>query len=114
MQYFYRAHAAPESVLSAAERYFGERGLAVQRGAGHHARYVGLLGTVDLNVEIEGGHYVRVTLATRDIRERGRQRREARGRNEGLRDSELDDVAKRFLTEFHAIEEPGHAARGAY
>ncbi len=97
MLYFYRAHAAPESVLSAAERYFGERGLAVQRGAGHHARYVGLLGTVDLNVEIEGGHYVRVTLATRDTSR-----------------SELDDVAKRFLTEFHAIEEPGHAARGAY
>jgi hypothetical protein len=97
MQYFYRAHASPESVLSAAERYFAARGLAVQRGAGHHARYVGLLGTVDLNVEIEGGHYVRVTLATRDTSR-----------------SELDDIAKRFLTEFHAIEEPGHEVRGAY
>jgi len=97
MQYFYRAHAAPEAVLSAAERYFGKRGLAAQRGAGHHARYVGLLGTVDLNVEIEGGHYVRVTLATRDTSR-----------------SELDDIAKRFLTELHGVEQPGHEVRGAY
>jgi hypothetical protein len=97
MQYFHRAHTSPESVLSAAEHFFGERGLAVQRGTGHHARYVGLLGAVDLQVEIEGGHYVRVTLATRDTSR-----------------SELDDIAKRFLTELHAMEEPGHAVRGAY
>jgi hypothetical protein len=97
MQYFYRAQSSPESVLSVAERYFGSRGLAVQRGAGHHARYVGLLGAVDLQVEIEGGHYVRVTLATRETSR-----------------SELDDIAKRFLTELHALEAPGHAARGAY
>ena len=97
MQYFHRAHAKPETVLSAAERYFGQRGLAVQRGAGHHARYVGLLGAVDLAIEVEGGHYVRVTLATRDTSR-----------------SELDDLAKRFLTELHAAEAPGHAARGAY
>jgi len=97
MQYFYRAHTSPEAVLSAAEKYFAPRGLAVQRGEGDHARYVGLLGSVDLNVEIEGGHYVRVTLATRDTSR-----------------SELDDIAKRFLTELHALEQPGHAARGAY
>ena len=97
MQYFYRAHTTPEFVLAAAERYFGERGLAVQRGTGHHARYVGLLGAVDLAIEIEGGHYVRVTLATRDTSR-----------------SELDDLAKRFLTELHAAESPGHAVRGAY
>ena len=97
MQYFYRAHSTPETVLATAERYFGDRGLAVQRGTGHHARYVGLMGVVDLQVEIEGGHYVRVTLATRDTSR-----------------SELDDIAKRFLTELHALEQPSHAARGAY
>ena len=52
MQYFYRAHTSPEAVLSAAEKYFAPRGLAVQRGEGDHARYVGLLGSVDLNVEL--------------------------------------------------------------
>jgi hypothetical protein len=29
-------------------------------------------------------------------------------------ESELDKVAKRFLTELHAIEEPRHEVRGAY
>ncbi len=97
MQYFHRAHVSPDSVLTLAERYFASRGLAVQRGTGAHARYVGLLGAVDLNVEIEGGHYTRVTLATHDVGE-----------------SELDKVAKRFLSELHATEHPEHAVRGAY
>lgn len=97
MQYFYRAHTSPDTVLSAAERYFIPRGLAMQKGGGDHARFVGTLGNVDLNVEIEGGHYTRVTMATRDVGE-----------------SELDKIAKRFLTELHAIEEPRHEVRGAY
>ncbi len=97
MQYFHRAHLPAATVLAAAERYFTARGLAGQRGSGDHARYVGLLGTVDLNVEIEGGHYTRITMATRDVGE-----------------SELDKIAKRFLTELHVLEEPRHEARGAY
>ena len=97
MQYFHRAHVSPETVLSAAERFFAARGLATQRGSGDHARYVGLLGSVDLNVEIEGGHYTRVTLATHDVGE-----------------SELDKVAKRFLSELHGADHPRHEVRGAY
>ena len=97
MQYFYRAHVPPEAVLTAAERYFVAHGLAMQKGTGDHARFLGTLGNVDLNVEIEGGHYTRVTMATRDVAE-----------------SELDKIAKRFLTELHALEEPRHEARGAY
>jgi hypothetical protein len=97
MQYFYRAHATPDDVLSAAQRFFTGRGLAMQRGGGDHARFVGLLGTVDLNVEIEGGHYTRVTMATRDVGE-----------------SELDRAAKRFLAELHAAGAPRHEVRGAY
>lgn len=97
MQYFHRAHVSPDAVLVAAERYFAARGLAVQRGGGTHARYVGLLGSVDVNVEIEGGHYTRITLATHDVGE-----------------SELDRIAKRFLSELHALDEPRHEVRGAY
>ena len=97
MQYFYRAQASPDDVLSAAERFFSGRGLAMQRGGGDHARFVGLLGAVDLNVEIEGGHYTRVTMATRDVGE-----------------SELDKVAKRFLAELHVTGSPRYEVRGAY
>jgi hypothetical protein len=97
MQYFHRAHVSPETVLTTAERFFAARGLAAQRGSGDHARYVGLLGSVDLNVEIEGGHYTRVTVATHDVGE-----------------SELDKAAKRFLSELHAADHPLHEVRGAY
>jgi hypothetical protein len=97
MQYFYRAHTSPDAVLAAAEPFFVRHGLAMQRGGGDHARFVGTLGAVDLNVEIEGGHYTRVTLATRDVGE-----------------SELDKIAKRFLSELHGIEAPRYEVRGAY
>jgi len=97
MQYFYRAHVSPDTVLATADRFFAARGLAAQRGGGDHARYVGLLGSVDLNVELEGGHYTRVTVATRDVGE-----------------SELDKAAKRFLSELHAVEAPHYEVRGAY
>ncbi len=97
MHYFYRAHTTPDAVITAAEPYFVKHGLAMQRGGGDHARFVGTLGAVDLNVEIEGGHYTRVTLATREVGE-----------------SELDKIAKRFLSELHAIEAPQHHVRGAY
>jgi hypothetical protein len=97
MQYFYRAHATPDTVLASAEHFFMRHGLAMQRGGGDHARFLGQLGAVDLNVEIEGGHYTRVTLATREVGE-----------------SELDKIAKRFLSEFRAVEEPQHQVRGAY
>jgi hypothetical protein len=97
MQYFYRAHTTPDSVLAAAERYFIQCGLAMEKGKGDYARFVGPLGVVDLTVEIEGGHYTRVTMATRDVSR-----------------SELDRITRRFLSELHALEEPQHTPRGAY
>jgi hypothetical protein len=97
MQYFYRAHTAPDAVLSSAETYFTARGLSTERGSGDHARFTGPLGAVELRVEIEGGHYTRVTMATGDVGE-----------------SELDKVARRFLAELHALDEPRHQVRGAY
>ncbi|MBI1723293.1 MAG: hypothetical protein HYR48_05235 [Gemmatimonadetes bacterium] len=97
MQYFYRAHCTPEEVLQFANRFLGARGFTAAAGSGDHARYTGSRGTIDLNVETEGGHYTRVTLATSDVGE-----------------SELDRVAKRLLSELHSVEEPRHKVRGAY
>ena len=97
MQYFYRAHGKPEQVLGFADTFFGGRGFARAAGAGDYARFSDPRGPVDVRVEIEGGHYTRVTVATKDVGE-----------------SELDRVAKRFLSELHAVEEPGHVVRGAY
>ena len=97
MRYFHRAHGSPEQVLDGAGAFFAARGFRIERGPGDHARYTGLLGTVDLLVQIEGGHYTRVDLATAAVGE-----------------SDLDKRVKRFLSELHGAEEPGYAPRGAY
>jgi hypothetical protein len=96
MQYFHRAHTTPESVLAFAQAFFTGRGFAAPPG-GDKAAFTDARGTVTLTVEIEGGHYTRVTVGTSDVGE-----------------SELDKVAKRFLAELHGQEAPGHMVRGAY
>jgi hypothetical protein len=52
---------------------------------------------VDLFVEVEGGHYTRVNVATSAVGE-----------------SFVDKRAKRFLSELHGREEPAYQVRGAY
>ena len=96
MQYFYRAHTSPERVFGFAQTFFVDRGFA-GGGDGDRATYSDMRGQLAIHVEIEGGHYTRVTVATEDVGE-----------------SELDKVAKRFLAELHAVEEPRHLVRGAY
>lgn len=97
MRYFHRTHATPDAVLDLAATFFAARGCTAETGQGDHARFTGPLGHVDLNVEGEGGHYTRVTLATTELGE-----------------SDLDKRAKRFLSELHRAEEPTHLVRGAY
>jgi len=97
MQYFYRAHCTSEAVLDFAATFFDGRGFGHAGGGADHVRYTDARGPVDVRVETEGGHYTRVTVATRDVGE-----------------SELDRVAKRFLAELHALEESQHVVRGAY
>jgi hypothetical protein len=96
VQYFYRAHTRPERVLALAQSYFVDRGFA-GGSEGDNANYSDMRGHIALTTESEGGHYTRVTVATDDVGE-----------------SELDKVAKRFLSELHAAEEPAHVVRGAY
>lgn len=96
MQYFYRAHSTPDQVLAFARTFFGGRGFNAS-GQGDQLTFNDPRGAVKLAIEIEGGHYVRVTAATNDVGE-----------------SEIDKVAKRFLAELHASEDAGHAVRGNY
>jgi hypothetical protein len=97
MQYFYRAHCTPEVALDSARAFFGGRGFTPGWSGADRQRFSGARGTVDISVEIEGGHYTRVTAATADMAE-----------------SEIDRLAKRFLAELHRVDEPRHAVRGAY
>ena len=97
MQYFYRAHCAPETVLDFARTFFAARSFSAQMGQGDHARFTGPLGTVDLFVEIEGGHYTCVNVATTAVGE-----------------SFVDKRAKRFLSELHGMAKPAYRVRGNY
>jgi hypothetical protein len=97
VRYFHRAHATPEQVLARARDFFTAHGFRAEMGRGDHARFTSQLGIVDLYVEIEGGHYTRLNLATSAVGE-----------------SDLDKRVKRFMSEFHRTEEPGYVVRGAY
>jgi hypothetical protein len=97
MRYFHRAHTAPELVLERARSFFSAHGFRADMGPGEHARFTSQLGIVDLHVEIEGGHYTRLNVATTAVGE-----------------SDLDKRVKRFLSEFHGAEEPSYTVRGAY
>jgi hypothetical protein len=96
VQYFYRAHITPEAVLGFAQKFFVGHGFAGGADKGG-ASYNDMRGRIGLSIETEGGHYTRVTVSTGDVGE-----------------AEIDKVAKRFLTELHALEEPKHVVRGAY
>jgi hypothetical protein len=97
MRYFHRAQAGPDLVLAWARDYFAARGFRPEMGPGDHARFVSQLGIVDLRVEVEGGHYTRIDVATTAVGE-----------------SDIDKRVKRFLSEFHVAEEADYTVRGAY
>lgn len=96
MRYFHRTSLGIEDVLGEADRYFGAR--LEPASSGEKTRtFTGPIGTVTLSVRAEGGHYTLVTVSTDQVGE-----------------SEVDKVAKRFLTLVHKREDPDHVVRGAY
>jgi hypothetical protein len=96
MKYFHRTTVAPDEVLARAATYFGAR-LAPVEEHRRRRRFTGTIGQVAVTVQAEGGHYTRVTVETHQVGE-----------------SELDKLAKRFLTVVHTMAEPTHRAIGAY
>jgi hypothetical protein len=96
MRYFHRTPLSPDAVLSAAKAYFGPR-LAPSEEAPRRLGFRGALGKVTVSAKPEGGHYTFIDLQTDQVGE-----------------SELDKLAKRFLSEVHRQVEPAHEVRGAY
>lgn len=96
MKYFHRTPVAPDAVMARAAGFFSKRMAPVEEGA-RRRRFTGSIGQLTVVVEAEGGHYTRVTLETNQPGE-----------------SELDKLAKRFLSEVHKMAEPQHVLRGAY
>jgi hypothetical protein len=96
MRYFHRTHLPPASVLDQAQAFFGAR-LAPTAEDADRRRFAGAVGQVLVTVRPEGGHYTLVEVETNQPGE-----------------SEVDKLAKRFLTLVHATYDPSHAVRGAY
>jgi hypothetical protein len=96
LRYFHRTSVSPDAVLQSATAFFGARLTPVEEGA-RRRKFSGPVGRLGVSVEAEGGHYTRVTVETDQPGE-----------------SELDKLAKRFLTTVHAKADATHAVRGAY
>ena len=96
MKYFHRTSVAPDAAVARAAEYFGAR-LSPIEEAPRRRRFGGTLGQLTVSVQAEGGHYTLVTIETDQPGE-----------------SELDKLAKRFLTVVHTMADPAHEPRGAY
>jgi hypothetical protein len=87
---------SPDQVISRAASFFSER-LSPTEETSRRRRFAGTLGQVTVRAEAEGGHYTLVTVETDQPGE-----------------SELDRLAKRFLSVVHAMADAAHVVRGAY
>jgi hypothetical protein len=96
MKYFHRTSVAPDEVLARATAFFGAR-LTPAEEQPRRRRFAGTIGQVSVTVQAEGGHYTLVTVETNQVGE-----------------SEVDKLAKRFLTIVHTMAEPAHRPIGAY
>lgn len=96
MRYFHRTPLSPADVLASAKSYFGAR-LAPSEETARRLTFRGGLGKVAVSARAEGGHYTFIDVETDQVGE-----------------SELDKLAKRFLSEVHRRMDPTHEVRGAY
>ena len=96
MKYFHRTSVSPDTVIQRATGFFSGRLAPVEEGS-RRRRFAGAIGQLTVTAQAEGGHYTLVTVETNQPGE-----------------SELDKLAKRFLTLVHTLAEPAHPMRGAY
>lgn len=97
MRHYHRTHVSPESVISAADKYFPTLDLAPQASSARSRVYSGELGTVKLSARPEGGHYTFIEAETDQVGE-----------------SRLDRNVKRFFVRVHREADPSHKLAAAY
>lgn len=97
MRHFHRTHLTPAQVLAAADAYFTALDLEATLSLPRSRTFVGLLGTLELSVRMEGGHYTMVEASTDQMGE-----------------SRLDRNVKRFFVRVHKQADPAHQLDAAY
>jgi hypothetical protein len=97
MRHFYRSHLPPAAVLTRADSFFPDLGLAPLSTAVRARTFSGALGVMKLSAKAEGGHYTFVEVQTDQMGE-----------------SRLDRNVKRFFVSLHRTEDPRHALEASY
>ena len=96
MKYFHRTSITPDQAVEQATGFFGSR-LTPTEETPRRRGFSGTIGALTVTVQAEGGHYTLIVIETDQPGE-----------------SELDKLAKRFLTMVHTLANPTHQPRGAY
>ena len=97
MRHFYRSSVAPDEVMAAADDYFGVLGMTATARGDRSRTLGGPLGTLQLSVKMEGGHYTFVEAHTDQIGE-----------------SRLDKNVKKFFVQLHRTADPSHRPEAGY
>jgi hypothetical protein len=97
MRHFYRCGLHPDEVLRQADAFFPTIGMSRTGEAARTRAFNGDLGTLQLSVKMEGGHYTFVEAHTNQTGE-----------------SRLDRSVKRYFVQLHKVADPAHALDAAY
>jgi hypothetical protein len=97
MRHFHRTHITPDEALTIADEFFPTIGLERKSGGERQRVFVGALGTLELSVRAEGGHYTLLDAVTDQTGE-----------------SRLDRSVKRYFARVHRAANPAHRLRAAY
>ncbi len=97
MRHFYRCGLHPDEVMRQADSFFPAIGMTRSSEGARSRTFSGELGTLQLTVKMEGGHYTFVEAHTNQTGE-----------------SRLDRSVKRYFVQLHKVADPAHALDAAY
>lgn len=97
MRLFHRTTLTPDVVLATADSFFAALGLTRSSSDSRNRSFAGALGTMALNVRMEGGHYTLIDVYTDQIGE-----------------SRLDKNVKKFFVSLHRAADPRHKVEAGY
>lgn len=97
MRLFHRTSLHPQLVLDEADAFFGALDLATATTEPRRRVFRGPLGTLALEVKMEGGHYTLIEAHTDQVGE-----------------SRLDKNVKKFFVRVHRAADPRHTIEAAY
>jgi hypothetical protein len=97
MKHFHRCHLNPDDALAIADAFFPTIGLNATAKEKRTRTFTGAIGTLQLSVKMEGGHYTFIEASTDQMGE-----------------SRLDRNVKKYFVEVHRTDDPSHTLEAAY